>query len=159
VVMITWRRGQVIVTRSRSEQEGSLADFLQSLPDCTPLVRVPGVAVFLNPSKTTTPLALRAEVEHTHTLHEEAVVVCLDTVSIPNVGDAERFTVRKLGRGRHKIFQVTVRAGYHDELNVPEFLCECRKQGLLERNLDIEHASYFVSRITITPSSAPGLQP
>jgi KUP system potassium uptake protein len=32
-----------------------------------------------------------------------------------------------------------------------------RKQGLLERNLDLEHASYFVSRITITPPNAPGL--
>ena len=33
--------------------------------------------------------------------------------------------------------------------------CLCRKHGLLERNLDLEHASYFVSRITISPTSTP----
>jgi hypothetical protein len=31
-------------------------------------------------------------------------------------------------------------------------LRRARKQGLLERNLDLEHASYFVSRITISDS-------
>ena len=48
--------------------------------------------------------------------------------------------------------------GYHDQLNVPEALVLARKQGLLERNLDLEQASYFVSRITITPTDAPGMR-
>ena len=52
---------------------------------------------------------------------------------------------------------MTIRIGYHDKLNVPEALALCRKQGLLERNLDLEHASYFVSRITITPTDARGM--
>ena len=43
----------------------------------------------------------------------------------------------------------------HDDLNIPQALAQARKQGLLERNLDLEHASYFVSRITITPTDAP----
>jgi KUP system potassium uptake protein len=39
---------------------------------------------------------------------------------------------------------------------VPGSLGLCRKHGLIERNVDLEHASYFVSRITITPAaSAP----
>ena len=29
--------------------------------------------------------------------------------------------------------------------------------GLLERNLDLEHASYFLSRITIAQTKAPGM--
>lgn len=49
-------------------------------------------------------------------------------------------------------------SGYHDELNLPEALQLCRKRGLLERSLDLEHASYFVSRITITPTAAPGMR-
>jgi KUP system potassium uptake protein len=40
---------------------------------------------------------------------------------------------------------------------VPELLVMCRKQGLLERNLDLEHASYFLSRIAITPCNEPGM--
>ena len=50
---------------------------------------------------------------------------------------------------------MTIRLGYQDKLDVPESLRLCRKHGLLERNLDLEHASYFVSRITINPTQAP----
>jgi KUP system potassium uptake protein len=156
LVMINWRRGQTAVTATRVAQEGSLDEFLDRLPDSDPqLVRVPGVAVFLNPSKDTTPLALRAEVEHTHTLHEKVVIVSVDTVSVPNVEPFDRFVVRQLGRGLFKIFHVTIRNGYHDKLDVPAMLVLARKQGLLERSLDLEHASYFVSRIAIEPTSAP----
>jgi KUP system potassium uptake protein len=159
LVMINWRRGQVAVTRNRIAQEGPLEEFLDRCPDQKPpLVRVPGVAVFLNPTKDTTPLALRAEVEHTHTLHEKVLIVSVDTVSIPHIDPFDRFTVQQLGRGLFKVFHVIIRVGYHDKLDVPAFLRECRKQGLLERSLDLEHASYFVSRIAITPTEGPPLR-
>jgi KUP system potassium uptake protein len=159
LMMVNWRRWQVVVTRNRITQEGSLQEFLDQLPEQEPpLVRTPGVAVFLNPSKETTPLALRAEVEHTHTLQEKVVIVSVDTVSIPHVDTFDQFVVERLGRGLFKVFHMTIRIGYHDRLNVPELLRLARMRGLLERNLDLEHASYFVSRITITPTRASPVQ-
>jgi KUP system potassium uptake protein len=159
IVMINWRRGQVIVTRNRVAQEGPLNEFLDGLAaKQPPLVRVPGVAVFLCRDSDTTPLALRADVQHTHSLHERVVIVSVDTVSIPHVDTVDRFMVELLGHGRFKVFHLTTRIGYQDKLNVPDALALARKQGLLERNLDLEHASYFVSRITITPTDAPGMQ-
>jgi KUP system potassium uptake protein len=159
LVMINWRRGQVVVTRNRIAKEGSLDEFLDGLPEQEPpLVRLPGVAIFLNPSRETTPLALHAQVEHTHTLHRLVLLVSIETVSIPHVDDHDRFVVDKLGPRSFNIRHVTIRNGYHDELNIPGSLHECRKQGLLERNLDLEHSSYFVSRITITPTSARPLR-
>jgi KUP system potassium uptake protein len=157
-VMITWRRGQVIVTRNRTEKEGSLTEFLDGLSQRDPpLRRVPGTAIFPNPSKDTTPLALRAEVEHTHALHEKVVIVSIDRVSVPNVDREDRFVVTKMGHGLFRIFHVVDRVGYRDSTHIPEALALARKQGLLERNLDLEHASYFVSRISISPTDAPGM--
>jgi KUP system potassium uptake protein len=78
------------------------------------------------------------------------VIVSVDLVSIPNVDEFERFTVETIG-GDFRVLHVTVRAGYHDQVDVPAALRLCRKQGLLERNLDLEHASYHVSRIAIKP--------
>jgi KUP system potassium uptake protein len=159
MVMITWRRGQVIVTRNRTEKEGSLAEFLDGLSQREPpLRRVPGTAIFPNPSKDTTPLALRAEVEHTHALHEKVVIISIDRVSVPHVDREDRFVVSKMGHGLFRVFHVIDRVGYRDSTHIPEALALARKQGLLERNLDLEHASYFVSRISITPSDAPGMQ-
>ncbi|MGA9634812.1 MAG: KUP/HAK/KT family potassium transporter, partial [Solirubrobacterales bacterium] len=144
-VMINWRRGQTIVTRNRTAKEGPLTEFLDRLPsEDPPITRVPGVAVYLNPSKETTPLALRIGVENTRTFPQRVVIVSVDMVSIPHVDEFERFTVEEIG-GDFRVFHVTVRAGYHDPLDVPQSLRLCRKQGLLERNLDLEHASFFVS--------------
>jgi KUP system potassium uptake protein len=159
IVMINWRRGQETVTANRVAQEGPLNEFLDGLDSRQPrLMRTPGVAVFLCRDRYTTPLALRTSVEYTHTLPEKVVIASVDTVSIPHVEPFDRCAVEVLGHGLFKIFHLTTRVGYHDELNVPEALALARKQGLLERNLDLEHASYFVSRITITPTDAPGMQ-
>jgi KUP system potassium uptake protein len=156
IVMINWRRGQTIVTANRVAQEGSLHGFLDGLDTAQPpLVRTPGVAVFLCRDKDTTPLALRANVEHTHTLPEKVVIVRADTVSIPHVETFDRCAAEVLGHGRFKVMHLTARFGYHDTLNIPEVLVQARKQGMLERNLDLEHASYFVSRITITLTDDP----
>jgi KUP system potassium uptake protein len=158
-VMVTWRTGQVIVTRNRTEKEGSLVEFLDALASReTPVRRVPGTAIFLNPSKDTTPLALRAEVEHTHALHEHVVVVSIEPVSVPHVDRDDRFVVTRMGHGLFRIFHVVDRVGYRDKLDVPKALALARKLGMLPRNLDLEHASYFVSRITITPTDAPGMK-
>jgi KUP system potassium uptake protein len=159
LVMINWRRGQGVVTRNRRAKEGSLDEFLDCLPDLDPaLVRVPGVGIFLNPSKDTTPLALRAGVEHTHTFHERVLIVSIENVGVPSVDEYDRFTVELLGRGVFKVSHVTVRVGYQDDIDVPDALRLCRKHGLLAKNLDLENASYFISRITIVPTAAGRLR-
>jgi KUP system potassium uptake protein len=157
-VMVTWRKGQLIVSRNRTEKEGPLDGFLETLASREPPVRrVPGTAIFLNPSKDTTPLALRAEVEHTHALQEQVVIISIDRVSVPHVDREDRFVVTHMGHGLFRVFHVIDRVGYRDKTDVPKALALARKLGLLPRNLDLEHASYFVSRMTITPTDAPGL--
>jgi KUP system potassium uptake protein len=159
VVMITWRRGRVIVTRNRDAEEGPLLPFLDGLAQMDPPIhRVERVAVYLNPGKLTTPLALRADVEHHGALHRKVLIVSIEPVSVPHVDDSEKFEVEHLGTGLFKVIHITIRAGYRDSSNVPELLALARKRGFLERALDLEHASYFVSRITITATPDPGMR-
>ncbi|MGH2856502.1 MAG: potassium transporter Kup, partial [Solirubrobacteraceae bacterium] len=157
-VMVTWRRGRDILTRNRTESEGSLDTFLEGLRNAEPpIVRLPGTAIFLNPGKTTTPLALRAQVEHNHAFHERVLLISLEPVSIPHIDREDRFECQRLGVGVFKIAHLSIRVGYHDSWNVPRALATARKQGYLDRNLDLEHAHYFVSRMTILPTNAPGM--
>jgi KUP system potassium uptake protein len=159
-VMVTWRRGREIVTRNRTEQEGSLQEFVDGLASVDPPIRrVPGTAIFLNPGRDTTPLALRAEVKHNHALHEKVLIVSVQTISVPNCDTQDRFAVELLGHGEFKLIHVTMRCGYQDRYDIPSALQLARKLGLLQRNLDLEHASYFLSRITISPDQAPGMRP
>jgi KUP system potassium uptake protein len=157
-VMMTWRTGADILTRNRTAQEGSLAEFLVRLRSVDPpLMRVPGTAIHLNPGKRTTPLALRAEVEHNHVLHDKVLIVSVEPIGIPRVDDEDRLSVEWLGDCLFKVAHVTYRVGYQDKTDIPRALALARKRGLLARNLDLEHASYFVSRMSIVPTRTPGM--
>lgn len=158
ILMVTWRKGREIVTRNRTKEEGPLDDFLyQVRMSDPPIHRCRTVAIYLNPSKDTTPLALKADVEHHGIFHDKVLIVSVEPVSVPHVDGDQTLVAETLGSGLFKIRHITLRAGYHDTTDVPAALALARKRGLLERNLDLEHASYFVSRITITPTSAPGM--
>jgi KUP system potassium uptake protein len=157
-VMMTWRKGRDIVTHSRSAREGPLDEFLEGLCEAEPpIIRLPGPAIYLSPGKDTTPLALRTLVEHNHAIHERLIIVSVTPVSIPRVDREDRFTSERLGKGRFRVTHINIRVGYRDGWNVPEALAMARKLGFLERNLDLEHASYFVSKMTIVPTTAKGM--
>ena len=158
-VMITWRRGREMLTANRASEEGSLQTFLDGLcASPQPPRRVPGTAVFLAPNPDTTPLALRAEVDHGHALQEHLLMVSVTPIGIAHIDEPDRFAVRTLGRGLFKVIHVTIRVGYREHVDIPAALATARKRGLLARNLDLEHASYWVSRMSIVPTHAPGMQ-
>jgi KUP system potassium uptake protein len=157
-VMFTWRMGRDVITRRRTQVEGSLEEFLSELCEADPaVVRLPGTAIFLAPSKATTPLALRAQVDHYHAFQEKVLIVSLDMMPIPHVDPSDRFVSERVGKGLFKIAHLTIRVGYRDRQHIPEQLALARKRGLLDRNLDLEHASYFISRMTIKPENDPGM--
>jgi KUP system potassium uptake protein len=159
IVMVTWRRGYQRVTRYRTEEEGDFTTFLDKLRTNTDSChRARGVAIYLSPSKNTTPLALKADYERHGIFHERVLIVSVATLSVPHVDPTEQFLVEVLGSGTFKVRHVTVRAGYHDVTDVPAALALARKKGLLERNLDLEHASYFLSQIRVTMTSRPGMR-
>ncbi len=158
VLMVTWRRGYELVTRARTQQEGDLREFLATLPLSEHAVhRARGVAIYLSPSRSTTPLALKADLQRHGIFHEKVLIVSVQPCSVPHVGPAEQFSVQTLGSGLFKVRHVTLRAGYHDATDIPAGLALARKRGLLERNLDLEHASYFLSQIRVTNAGAAGM--
>jgi len=73
-----------------------------------PAYRAPGTGIFLNRGKSTAPLALRANVEHNHVLHDHVVILEIKTLPVPHVasGTWHRFkfaavvTLDAAGRSR-----------------------------------------------------------
>jgi KUP system potassium uptake protein len=116
--------------------------------------RSPGTAVFLNANNETTPLAMRASVEHSNALHENVVILSIDTLKVPNVAESERVVIDDLGYKDDGISHVTARLGFQDDIDVPRLLELAVAQGL-ERECDVDRASYFLSRMTIVSSDAP----
>ena len=157
-VLMTWRKGEEIVTANRRREEGQLRDFVEKLDAREfPVQRVPGTAVFLNAHPQTTPLALRANVEHNHVLHERVIIISIETERVPHVSDADRLEPDHLGQPEDGITGLTARFGFQDDPDVPATLRLAAEQDLLEGAIDVDRASYFLSQITIVPTDAPGM--
>ena len=158
LAMTTWRRGREIVSANRVREEGSLRDFIGRLDaHAPPVSRVPGTAVFLNANPQTTPLAMRVNVEHNHVLHERVVIISIETERVPHVPEDERLRHDDLGDPDDGISGLRASFGFQDHPNIPALLGQAHRSGLLERSLDLGHAAYFLSQITIVRTDAPGM--
>jgi KUP system potassium uptake protein len=168
-VLMTWQRGRGIVSANRSRAEGSLRDFVEDLSAQDWRVRpVHGVGVFLSQNLQTTPLALRANVERNHVLHDQVILVSVVIERVPHVPESARVlpgekilfsgaTGDPLGSSAERIVSVTLRFGYLDEPDVPSALRHSSVRSLLDGSPEIDGATYFLSQITIVPTEAPGM--
>jgi len=148
-VMTTWQRGRALVTAHRQAMEGPLQGFVDDLHrDGRGVRRVPGTAIFLNRGKETTPLALRANVQHNHVLHQQVVILSVQTDTVPYVPDADRIVVDALGHD-DGIIHVTATVGYAEATDVPRILALVAARDP-EGTLDLRRPSYFLSTIDLS---------
>ncbi|MGN6605501.1 MAG: potassium transporter Kup [Jatrophihabitans sp.] len=153
--MTTWQQGRRIVTQRRLGMEGSLQDFVEEMRT-TNLTRVPGTAVYPHPTKQTTPLALRADVDFNHVLHERVVLVSVITLNTPYVPREERLEVDDLGYADDGISHLQVTFGFQDEQDLPDVLRQA--VGMTpELDIDPERALWFLSRLSFEHSDAGGM--
>ncbi len=156
-ILTTWQKGRELVTQERARVEGPLPAFVDQLHALKPpLHRVPGTAVFLNRGRDTAPLALRSNVEHNEILHEQVLILSIETVPAPHVPDDERLTIDDLGYKDDGIIYVAARFGYMDRTDIPRLMAQIRDREP-EAGLSRDNLSYFVSRIEIVPGDADGM--
>ena len=156
-ILTTWQKGRELVTSEREEAEGPLQAFVDGLHRRDPPVpRVPGTAVFLNRGERTTPLAMRANVEHNKILHESALILALETQNVPHVPPEQRIATSDLGHRDDGITLVRAKLGYMDEPNVPALIPLIGKAAL-ERPLEPDDLSYFLSKLELARGDHPGM--
>ncbi len=157
-MLSTWKRGSEKVHAERIEEEGSLRAFVEELRAMEPpAVRVPGTAVYLNARRETTPLALRATVEHSGTLHESVVIISIETTKAPYVPESERLVVDDLGYADDGIVHLTARFGFQDTPDVPRLLALAAARPASSARSTSMAPSTSSPRCSIAPTDAPGM--
>ena len=150
-IMTTWQRGRGLVTQRREEDEGSLQEFVDELHGRDPaLLRVPGTAVFLNRGRRTAPLAMRANVEHNHALHEHVVIMSIETdAGAAGTGGRAARDRRPRATPTTASCHVTARFGYMETPGRAGRAAACARPAGLECPLEVDDASYFLSTIDL----------
>jgi KUP system potassium uptake protein len=157
ILLTTWQSGREIVTRNREREEGRLSEFIEILRICQPpVVRVPGTAVFLNRSTKTTPLAMRENVEHNQTLHRSVLIVEIETEPVPYVTTEPRWTIDDLHHRDDGISLVRAHYGFQEQADVPALVREVAAAEP-ETPVDVDEVIYFLSKIEIIQTDAPGM--
>ena len=157
LLMTTWRKGREITVGNRTRAEGELTDFIEKVRRHQ-ITRVVGTGVFPHPTKETTPLALRANVEHNHVLHKHVLIVSARPEGVPHVEPAEMLSVDDLGYADDGIVHLTVRYGFFDTPDLPAAVDRATTDGLVSSEVDAGGASYFLSRGALRRTDAPGMQ-
>jgi KUP system potassium uptake protein len=99
---------------------------------------------------------LRANVEHNEILHQQVIILSLETVPAPHVPAAERLKTDDLGFKNDGIMHVAARYGYMDKTHVPSLLPLMHDVGV-DGCAPGGRLSYFVSRIELALGNAPGM--
>ncbi|MGB8398018.1 potassium transporter Kup [Bradyrhizobium sp.] len=150
VMIWTWRRGAAILTAKTRRIEVPLTDLIKSLEKRPPHI-VKGTAVFLTSDPNFVPTALLHNLKHNKVLHENNVILTIETAQTPRVDPSERVRMETIS---DKFATVRLRFGFMESPNVPKALVIARKLGW---QFDIMATSFFVSRRSLKPSAQSGM--
>ena len=149
-VMATWVRGSDILTAKVQRDTPLLDDFLPILA-ARPPHRVAGAAIYLTADPTHAPGALLHNLKHNKVLHQQNVILNVETLETPRVAEIDRVKVMPINDDFQR---VTIKYGFMETPNIPRALIACRKQGL---SLDLMSASFFLGRKTVVSTARGGL--
>jgi KUP system potassium uptake protein len=145
VIVWTWMRGASILVKKTRKIEVPMQDLIRSLEKRPPHI-VQGTAMFLTSDPDFVPTSLLHNLKHNKVLHQNNVILTVETDNLPRVDLADRVRVEKVSE---RFTKVTLRFGYMESPNVPSALAHARKLGW---EFDMMSTSFFVSRRALKPA-------
>ena len=137
-LMWTWIRGRRRLADAE-QRDLAITDVIAMLSERPPM-RARGTAVFLTDKPDRAPISLLHNLKHNQVLHEQVVLLNIQTARRPRVADEARVEFRALAPGFQSL---TLTFGFMESPNVTRGLALARDKGLI---LDMMRTSFFVSR-------------
>jgi KUP system potassium uptake protein len=148
-LLTTWSRGRALMRQNMTEGSIPIEVFAKSAHSSA--ARVQGTAVFMAATNTGVPSALLHNIKHNKVLHERVVILTIDIQDVPYVDAEDRYSVKDLGQGFHRL---TIRFGFLEETDVPAALKLITIGG---QPFEMMKTSFFLSRQTLIASARPGM--
>ncbi len=150
--MQTWRRGRASVLARLLREQRPVRELLDELKKDPP-VRVPGMAVFLDPKASGMPRALLNNIKFNRVMHERVVLLSVITREQPRVSASKRLQVTQLTDG---VVRLVAEVGFLEKPNIVQILREAAAFGIA---YDPDETVFFVSREELVPGKRSDLPP
>ena len=142
VIFTTWKKGRDELKRRLSAERLPLEAFLSDIARHR-LPRVRGTAVFMTLSAEGTPPTLLHHVKHNHILHDQVVLLTIQSKDVPNMADEQRVLLEELGQ---RFYRLTALYGYMEIPNVPKIMNLAARCGL---SVEPAETSFYLGRETL----------
>jgi KUP system potassium uptake protein len=149
-LMSTWKLGRAQLGELLQRGSLPLSLFLEDVERRKP-PRVPGTAVFMTSSADGAPVVLLHHVKHNKVLHQQVVLMSVQSEEVPEIPGDERVTLEELGQG---FFRLRARYGFMESPDVEEILVCAAEAGLRARPQD---TSFYLGRERLIPRKKGGM--
>jgi KUP system potassium uptake protein len=150
VLMTTWKRGRELLRELLQRGTLPLDLFLQDVAKRKPY-RVKGTAVFMTSDAEGAPVVLLHHLKHNKVLHEQVVLLSIQSAEVPETRDEEKVQLEHLGQG---FYRVVAMYGFMETPDVKEILEYCDKRGLRARPSE---TSYYLGRERLIATGRAGM--
>ena len=148
-IMVVWRNGRAKLSTAVKKLTPTVDDFIHDIEE-RKVVRVPGTVVVMGGHNDTVPMALSAYVKRSGSLHEQVILITLDTRTEPTVDEEECVSVRKLDSG---FVRITGSFGFMQTPDVRVVSKQAKVQYKV--NVDYDHSTFFLGRESLVMSEQP----
>jgi KUP system potassium uptake protein len=142
LMMVTWRRGRMLLGAYYSERAVPLREFLATMDDQN-IARVPGSAVFMASNADGVPPVMAHHAKRIHALHEVVVLLTVQFEHVPTIDEDQVVKVEPVGKG---VYRVVARCGFMQAPNVPGILADAIDYAHLP--VDLNEVTYYLGRET-----------
>jgi KUP system potassium uptake protein len=151
LLMTTWKLGRDHLREILHRGTLPLDIFLDDVKRRKPH-RVGGTAVFMTSDPTGAPVVLLHHLKHNKVLHQQVVLLSVNTAEVPETDDEERVTVERLGEG---FYRVVATYGFMETPDVKEILALAEDQGIRARP---NETSYYLGRERLIATGRSGMR-
>jgi KUP system potassium uptake protein len=133
-----WRGTQAVMVRIHRQQVG-LDGFVKSMGHSSVHI-VDGTAFFLSPDPDVAPTALLHNLKHNRVLHDQNILLTIETLRTPTANDEERCQYQVLSP---RFARLILRFGFMETPNVSASMVYARRAGL---KFDVMKSTFFLGR-------------
>lgn len=139
-VMYTWYHCRQELKKEIKKEEMTVEEFLTVVKKGK-FTTKKGTAVYISPIQDSIPTALKLGLFHYKILHEQIILLTIDTKNIPTVSASQRFNIKEVYPG---IYQINAAYGFKETPNVFKLTSKFNNLGV---GFNPEDVHFFVSRI------------